>query len=112
MVNDQKLLDKLAIKDIPVVTSLKGNKEFSLDTIDGVMDKLNYWNSKSERYGHCRARRGLRVVDNYLREYRYKHPNDLKLCMDKGFESRNVFVYCKESWLSDTGRLYLRATRE
>lgn len=112
IVNSDRILAKLASKDIPIVTSLRGNREFSLDTVDGVMDKLNYWNFPGPRYGHCRARRGLRVVDNYLREYRYKTAADLKLCTDKGFESGNVFVYCKESWLSDLGKTYLKATRE
>lgn len=43
MVNDMELLKKLTQKNIPIVTSLRGNTQFSLDTKDGVMDKLDYW---------------------------------------------------------------------
>lgn len=44
MVNDMGLLRKLAQKNIPIVTSIRGNRQFTLDQVDGVMDKLDYWN--------------------------------------------------------------------
>gem|GEM_PF-4444662 len=42
-VTDSKLIQKLAQKKIPLVTSVRMNKEYIGDSIDGVMDKLNYW---------------------------------------------------------------------
>lgn len=108
MVNDMALLQKLTQKNIPIVTSLRWNTQFSLDTKDGVMDKLDYWKYSWPRYGHCRARRLLEVPDNYLRKYRYKSWDDIKLCMDNGFESKNVFVAFKASMLSEIGKIYFK----
>lgn len=34
------------------------------------------------------------------------------LCMDKAFESRNVFVAFKESSLSEKGKKYLRGMKD
>jgi len=108
MVFDMTLLRKLAQKNIPITTSLRGNKQFTLDTVDGVMDKLDYWNYPGARYGHCRTRRKLDVLDNYGRKYRYKGIDDLELCMNNAFESRNVFVIFKDSSLSELGKVYLK----
>lgn len=112
LVNDMNMLNKLFTKRIPLVTSLRANREFTLDTIDGVMDKLNYWNFSGPRYGHCRTRIALDVPDNYLRVYRYKHAADIRLCMTNSFESRNCYIFAKESWLSDVGAAYLKGNRE
>ncbi len=111
LVNDMVLLRELAQRNIPITTSLRWNKEFTLDTVDGVMDKLNYWLFTSPRYGHCRTRRKLDVLDNYLRKYHYKGIDDLELCMTHAFESRNVFVFFKDSSLSDLGRVYLKGMK-
>lgn len=112
MINDKAVLKKLFTKNIPLVTSLRANKEFTLDTIDGTMDELNYWNFPGPRYGHCRTRRALRIHDNYYNEYRYKRIADIELCMNNSFESRNCFIFFRESWLSDMGKRYLKAQRE
>ena len=108
LVASPELLRKLAQKKIPIVTSLRGNREFTLDTIDWTMDQLDYWNYSGPRYGHCRTRRGLEVLDNYGNKYRYKSIDDLELCADKAFESKNVYVFFKESSLSDLGKRYLK----
>lgn len=108
LVNSRPLLLKLAQKNIPIMTSLRGNRQFTLDQADGVMDKLDYWNYPGTRYGHARTRRKLEVLDNYGKKYRYKTIDDLMLCMDKSFESFNVFVAFKESSLSEKGKKYLQ----
>lgn len=112
MVNERELLIKLAQKNIPIVTSLRGNRQFTLDQVDGVMDKLDYWNYPWARYGHCRTRRTLTILDNYLKKYRYKTIDDLMLCTDKAFESRNVFIFFKESSLSPKGKRYLQGMKD
>lgn len=112
LVNDRDLLLKLAQKNIPIMTSLRGNRQFTLDQVDGVMDKLDYWNYPWARYGHARTRRKLEVLDNYGKKYRYKNVDDLMLCMDKAFESRNVFVAFKESSLSAKGKRYLQGMKD
>lgn len=108
LVNDRDLLLKLAQKNIPIMTSLRGNRQFTLDQVDGVMDKLDYWNYPWARYWHARTRRKLEVLDNYGKKYRYNNVDDLMLCMDKAFESKNVFVAFKESSLSEKGKKYLQ----
>lgn len=112
MVNEKELLIKLAQKNIPITTSLRGNRQFTLDQVDGVMDKLDYWNYPWARYGHCRTRRTLTILDNYGKKYRYKNVDDLMLCTDKAFESRNVFIFFKESSLSDKGKRYLQGMKD
>jgi len=112
MVNDTALLHKLAQKNIPIVTSLRGNKEYTLDTKDGVMNKLDYWLHPWTRYGHCRTRRKLDVLDNYLRKYRYQTIDDLELCYNHAFESKNVFIFFKESSLSDLWKIYFNAMKK
>lgn len=59
VVRDMPTLRKLAQKNIPIVTSLRGNTQYTLDTKDGVMDKLDYWNYSGPRYGHCRDRKSV-----------------------------------------------------
>lgn len=112
MVSDMKLLRKLAQKNIPIMTSLRGNRQFTLDQVDGVMDKLDYWNYPWARYGHARTRRKLEVLDNYLKKYRYKTIDDLELCMNNAFESKNVFIAFKESSLSEKGKRYLQGMKD
>lgn len=111
VVNNRALLRKLYGKNIPVVTSLRGNKQYTLDTRDGVMDQINYWNFPGARYGHCRTRMGLEVLDNYLNTYRYLSWDALDLCTDHAFESSNVFVFFKESSLSAFWKILLKAMR-
>lgn len=112
LVNDKNLLLKLAQKRIPITTSLRGNRQYTLDTVDGIMDKLDYWNFPWARYGHCRTRRWLEIFDNYKNKYKYQKIEDLELCMKKAFESRNVFLFFRESSLSDLGKIYLKGMRE
>ena len=76
------------------------------------MDKLDYWNYPGARYGHARTRRKLEVIDNYRKKYRYKTVDDLELCMNHAFESRNVFVAFKESSLSEKGKRYLQGMKD
>ncbi len=110
MVNSSDLIRKLAQKKIPIVTSIRGNRQFTLDQVDGTMDTLDYWNYP-RTYGHCRTRRQLEILDNYGKKYRYKMIDDLELVTDKGIESRNVFVFFKESFLSDKGKKYLQGMK-
>lgn len=112
MVNDMGLLRKLAQKNIPIVTSIRWNRQFTLDQVDGVMDKLDYWNFPWARYGHCRTRRKLDILDNYGKKYKYRTLDELELVMNNWFESKNVFVVFKESSLSDKGKKYLRGMRD
>lgn len=112
MVNDMGLLRKLAQKNIPIVTSIRGNRQFTLDQVDGVMDKLDYWNFPWARYGHCRTRRKLDILDNYGKKYKYRTLDELELVMNNWFESKNVFVIFKESSLSEKGKKYLRGMRD
>lgn len=112
MVNDMNLLRKLAQKNIPIVTSIRWNRQFTLDQVDGVMDKLDYWNFPWARYGHCRTRRKLDILDNYGKKYKYRTLDELELVMNNWFESKNVFVVFKESSLSDKGKKYLRGMRD
>lgn len=111
MVNSPDLLKKLAQKKIPIVTSIRGNRQFTLDQVDGTMDTLDYWNYP-RTYGHCRTRRQLEILDNYGKKYRYKTIDDLELVTDKGIESRNVFVFFKESFLSDKWKTYLQCMKD
>lgn len=111
LVNDIGLLHKLYGKNIPVVTSLKGNKQYTLDTRDGIMQELNYWTFPGARYGHCRTRMGLEMFDNYLNTYKYLSWDALDLCMQHAFESKNVFMFFKESSLSEFGKTLLKAMR-
>lgn len=110
MVNSSDLIRKLAQKKIPIVTSIRGNRQFTLDQVDGTMDTLDYWNYP-RTYGHCRTRRQLEILDNYGKKYRYKTIDDLELVTNKGIESRNVFVFFKESFLSDKGKKYLQGMK-
>lgn len=112
LVNENSLLLKLAQKNIPIMTSLRGNRQFTLDQVDWIMDKLDYWNYPGARYGHARTRRKLEVLDNYGKKYKYRNVDDLMLCMDKAFESRNVFVAFKESSLSTKGKHYLQGMKD
>lgn len=112
MVNDMGLLRKLAQKNIPIVTSIRWNRQFTLDQVDGIMDKLDYWNFPWARYGHCRTRRKLDILDNYGKKYKYRTLDELELVMNNWFESKNVFVVFKESSLSDKGKKYLRGMRD
>lgn len=111
MVNENQLLKTLAQKNIPITTSLRGNRRFTLDTVDGTMDYLDYWNFP-KTYGHCRTRRKLDVLDNYWKKYRYKQIADLELCISHSFESGNVFVVFKESSLSKKGKRYLQGMKD
>lgn len=111
MVNSSDLIRKLAQKKIPIVTSIRGNRQFTLDQVDGTMDTLDYWNYP-RTYGHCRTRRQLEILDNYGKKYRYKTIDDLELVTNKGIESRNVFVFFKESFLSDKGKKYLQGMKD
>lgn len=112
LVNSPELLHKLAQKKIPITTSLRGNRQFTLDQKDWTMDELNYWEYTWARYGHCRCRKGLEILDNYGYKYRYKNIDDLELCTKMAFESPNVYVFFKESSLSELGRKYLRGMRD
>jgi len=112
LINDMNLIRQLAKKNIPLVTSLKLNTQYVADSRDWVMDKLDYWTYSSKRFGHCRTRRSLLNIDNYLNVYRWKSLDDLELVMNNGFESRNCFLFMKESLLSPKGKIYYRAMRE
>ena len=111
LVNDITLIRKLYQKSIPLVTSMRGNKQFSLDQKDWVMNELNYWNFTWPRYGHCRTRKGLKIIDNYLNTYRYRTGDELELVMNHAFESNNTFLFFKESSLSAFGKTLLKAMR-
>jgi len=110
-VTDSKLIQKLAQKKIPLVTSVRMNKEYIGDSIDGVMDKLNYWVTGWTRYGHCRTRYQLEILDHYWRTYKYRNLNEMELVMNNGYEAKSGYIFVRESELSETGKLYLKWMR-
>lgn len=112
VINNMALIRKLSQRNIPLVTSLKLNTQYMIDSRDWVMDDLNYWTYSSKRFGHCRTRRGLLNIDNYLNTYRWKSLADLEKVMSNGFESSNCFLFMKESLLSPKGKIYYRGMKE
>ena len=107
LVNDKKLIEKLSQKSIPLVTSLRATRNFTIDTRDWVLNNFDSWATGS-KYWHCRTRKQLKILDNYNNSYSYQSLSDLERSMSMAFESRNCYMFIKESMLSEKGKSYLK----
>lgn len=101
--NRSSLRDVFFQRWLPLTTSFNWNREYSLDSIDWVLDKLDY-NKYPKTYWHCLAMFQLRKLDNYNREYRYKSIEDYQAMLNVFTETANSYAMFLENDLTDDGK--------
>lgn len=107
--NDDAIRQKFFEKAIPMVRGMRGNRAFTVDSIDGVLNSLDYPLYEGERwYGHCTGIQQLTILDNYNRTYKYKSVSDYQAMRKKGIETYNSFVFFFYNQLSDKGKAWVK----
>lgn len=105
---------KFIEKNIPVVTSFRGNSAFNEDYSDnGVINSVNFWRAT---YGHCRTRQGLEILDNYgttkyWLSYRFSSLEQYFQLIDNGYEYSTWYVFFFEEDLSEEWKILVEARR-
>lgn len=94
------------------MSSFKGNREYSVDSYDGKLDNIDYWNYKGKTWGHCLTYFQNRKIDNYNREYQFKNIDDYYTLLSHGIEGRSSFAMFRISDLNETGKTYLTAMKK
>ena len=110
--NDSAIRRKFFDKAIPLVRGMKWNRAYTLDTVDGVINSLNYPLLKGEKwYGHCTGMQQLEVLDNYNRKYRYKSVEDYYLMRKNIIEWGSSFAIFFYNQLSEKGKAWVKMMR-
>lgn len=110
--NDSAIRRKFFDKAIPLVRGMKWNRAYTIDTVDGVINSLNYPLNKWETYyGHCTGIQQLEVLDNYLRKYKYKSVEDYYLMRKKNIEGGSSFAIFFYNQLSEKGKAWVKMMR-
>lgn len=107
--NDTSIRLQFMEKNIPLVRSFRGNRAYSVDTVDGVLQVLKYpLNPGETYYGHCTGMIGLTVADNYNRTYKYQKWEDYKAMRRAVIEGGSSYAIFFVNQLSASGQAWLK----
>lgn len=110
--NDSQIRRDFFKRGIPLVRGMRGNRAFTIDSVDGVLNSLNYPLQSGEKwYGHCTGIQMLDIADNYLRGYSYKNVDDYYKMRKIGIETYNSWAIFFEDQLSDKGKAWVKMMR-
>jgi hypothetical protein len=110
--NDTKTRRDFFKRGIPLVRGMRGNRAYTIDTVDGVINSLNYPLQSGEKwYGHCTGIQMLDIADNYLRGYKYKSEEDYYKMRKLGIETYNSWAIFFEDQLSEKGKAWVKMMR-
>lgn len=110
--NDSKIRRDFFKRGIPLVRGMKWNRAYTIDSVDGVLNSLNYPLLSGERwYGHCTGIQMLDIADNYLRGYKYKSEEDYYKMRKVGIETSNSWAIFFEDQLSEKGKAWVKMMR-
>lgn len=105
---------KFYAKQFPLVTSLRGNRAYSLDhQTDGILDETS-WGKTT--FGHCRMRCGDIFHDNYIvsgkwREYKYPNLDRYLQGVANGYDRPLAYAFFLENELSGDGKILVEAMK-
>lgn len=108
--NKEPIRREFFAKGLPLVSSFRGNREYSVDSLDGKLNNIDYW-KYPKTYGHCVTYFQLRKIDNYNREYSFKSVDDYYKLLEYSIEWLASFAIFRMKDLNERGQAYVAAMK-